>query len=61
MPEKANETIRSAMVGTPLMVTGNLTRGDFGMILVATERRPPGGRRGYAGEGDCWGSCDDRA
>jgi replication factor A1 len=35
--DKANETIRSAIVGTPLQVAGNLTRGDFGMILVATE------------------------
>ncbi|MGA9140512.1 MAG: single-stranded DNA-binding protein [Methanocella sp.] len=36
VPEKAYETIRAAMVGTPLTVTGNLTKGDYGMILVAT-------------------------
>jgi replication factor A1 len=36
IPEKAYETLRAAMVGTPLIVTGNLTRGDYGMILVAT-------------------------
>ncbi len=35
-PEKAYETIRTAMVGTPLTVIGNLTKGDYGMILVAT-------------------------
>jgi replication factor A1 len=35
--DRANEIIRSAIVGTPLKVAGNLTRGDFGMILVATE------------------------
>jgi replication factor A1 len=35
--ERANDVIRSAIIGTPLQVAGNLTRGDFGMILVATE------------------------
>jgi replication factor A1 len=35
--DRANEIIRSSIVGTPLKVAGNLTRGDFGMILVATE------------------------
>jgi replication factor A1 len=35
--DKANDIIRSAIIGTPLKVAGNLTRGDFGMILVATE------------------------
>jgi replication factor A1 len=35
--DRANDIIRSAVIGTPLKVAGNLTRGDFGMILVATE------------------------
>jgi replication factor A1 len=35
--DRANEIIRAAIIGTPLKVAGNLTRGDFGMILVATE------------------------
>ncbi len=35
--DRADETLRSALVGKPLKVTGNLTKGDFGMILVATE------------------------
>ncbi|HUL62738.1 MAG TPA: single-stranded DNA-binding protein [Methanocella sp.] len=36
-PDRADATIRAAIVGTPLRVRGNLTRGDFGMILVATD------------------------
>jgi replication factor A1 len=35
-PEKAYETIRASMVGTPLIMAGNLTKGDYGMIMVAT-------------------------
>ena len=35
-PERAGDAIRAAIVGTPLIVRGNLTKGDFGMILVAT-------------------------
>jgi replication factor A1 len=39
--DRANEIIRSLIVGTPLKVTGNLTKGDFGMILVATNVERP--------------------
>lgn len=40
--DRAGEIIRSALIGTPMKVTGNLTKGDFGMILVATGvERPP--------------------
>jgi Single-stranded DNA-binding replication protein A (RPA), large (70 kD) subunit and related ssDNA-binding proteins len=35
--DRADEALRSALVGKPLKVAGNLTKGDFGMILVATE------------------------
>jgi replication factor A1 len=42
-PERSAELIRAAVVGTPLIVTGNVTKGDFGMIFVAgTAERPPG-------------------
>ena len=36
-PDRSAELVRSAIVGTPLIVRGNLTKGDFGMILVATD------------------------
>lgn len=39
--DRANETIRTRFVGTPLRVTGNLTKGDFGMILVASSVERP--------------------
>jgi replication factor A1 len=41
MGDKANDVIRSSLIGTPVKVTGNLTKGDFGMILVATEVERP--------------------
>lgn len=40
-PDQAMDVIRTSIMGTPLRVTGNVTRGDFGIILVAgTVERP---------------------
>lgn len=40
--EKSAEIIKAAVIGTPVIVRGNVTRGDYGMIMVATEvERPP--------------------
>lgn len=35
-PDRIDEHIKAAMVGTPLVIKGNVTRGDYGRILVAT-------------------------
>lgn len=40
-PEQAASLINAAIIGKPLIVRGNVTSGDFGMIFVATEAAWP--------------------
>lgn len=40
-PEKIEEIIKTAMIGIPLIVKGNATGGDYGMILVARQVSRP--------------------
>jgi len=40
-PDNTAVLIRAAVIGTPLIVRGNVTSGDFGMIFVAAEIERP--------------------
>lgn len=40
-PDKAGGRINAAMIGKPMVVRGNVTSGDFGMIFVASEAEWP--------------------
>lgn len=40
-PEKADSLIKAALIGMPLIVRGNVTSGDFGMIFVTEEADKP--------------------
>jgi replication factor A1 len=40
--DNIEERIKSALIGMPFTVRGNVTRGDYGRILIATRAQKPG-------------------
>ena len=40
-PDSADERIRASLIGLPFVVRGNVTRGEYGRILIATRATRP--------------------
>ncbi|HTX43239.1 MAG TPA: single-stranded DNA-binding protein, partial [Methanocella sp.] len=39
--ENVDERVKTAMIGKPLVIRGNVTRGDYGRILIASRAKKP--------------------